>query len=388
MDWEDVCATRRWMPIGRRSDPKAPAEGYQSAMPDGGADRWGQPVRPWLIYDDVRTKLAGLNFGAVDGLVGIDLDFKPGEAPDDAAVAGAKQRLGEIRSALCGLGLRPELSHSGHGMHFFAASDDALLAAIRGMARIPVTLVAGRRKKATAACEIFGGGNAYIAVTDRWIGGSRPGALPILALDALRRILPEWSDRPVSPAPMPHTAPEDEIERLTAILRRVPVPADYDTWLRCVSAALNAGIEYDAIVSWSQTGPNYRPGEIDRKMGHQMRHIGAGWLIRYAQAQGVYVAQRGGRGGDSWGWERRNAALAPAEVQRRSQEFIAAWEAQAAMPTDGDDDGDDLLVLPDYGLFACDGCLDPLPATELRDNLCSLCQRLRVAEGVNVRNLA
>ena len=378
MDWETVCATRRWMPIGRRSDPKAPAEGYQSAMPDGGTDRWGQPVHPWLIYDDVPTKLAGLNFGPVDGLVGIDLDFKPGEAPDDAAVARARQRLGEIRSALSGLGLRPELSHSGQGMHFFAASDDALLDAIRGMARIPVPLVAGRRKKAVAACEIFGGGNAYIAVTDRWVDGSPPGALAFLPLDALRRILPEWSDRPVSPPPAANAArPEDEISRLTAILQRVPVPADYDTWLRCVSAALNSGIDYDAIVGWSQTGSNYHPGEIDRKVGHQMRYIGAGWLIRYAQAQGVYVAQRGGRGGDSGGWERRNAALAPAEVQRRGQEFIAAWEAQAAMPTDDDDDDDVLLVLPDYGLFICDGCLDALPAAELRDNLCRLCHRLR-----------
>ena len=357
MQWAMVLATRRWFPIGRQSDPKAPASGYATDMPAGGENARGYRIRPWMRHHEVPTGMAGLNFGAVDGLVGIDLDFKPGEAPSDDAVDRARQRLGEIRSALTALGLRPELSHSGKGMHFFAMADEPLLTAIKGMARIPVPLVAGRRKKATAACEIFGGGNAYIAVTQRWIGDA-PDELPVLSLDELRRILPEWQGQtqqalaPARPAPRREQHhPEDDATRLWDIMRQCPVPAVYDDWVKIVSIGLRAGISPDAIDAWSQTGPSYRPGEVHAKVGHEMSAPSAGWLIRYAQAHGVQVGrQASGPVTDDDIGRRRDAAF------ERARQEMAEEEAASG--------GD------------CSECGDPTPMRQLIRGKCRLCRHL------------
>ena len=306
----------------------------------------------------------------------MDLDFRPDVAPDADALAAARQRLGEVRSALTALGIPAALSSSGKGMHFFAEAEPALLDAFGNLARVKIVLAKGVKNRDLASVELFGGGNGNLSVTDRWVNG-RPGDLPVISLGDVRRILPEWSDREAPPSglrtTMPATAYPDEIARLTAILQRTPVPGDYDTWVRCVSAAMNCGIDYDAIVSWSQTGPNYQSREIDRKWGHQMRDMTAGWLVSYAKAQGVEIPQSDRRrttGG--WG-ERRDAALSPTEVQRRGREFAEAWKAAQAAQAAADDDDDDDPDWPlddapapapptDYGIVICDGCQAEYPA--------------------------
>ena len=125
MDWDSVCEMRRWMAVGRTSDPKAPAAGYRTDM-DGGTDQWGRPVKPWLRYDDVPTPLAAVCFAPRDGLFAIDLDFRRRPLTPRFSANMAKQRLGEIRSALTALGVPAALSSSGQGMHFFAEAEPAL----------------------------------------------------------------------------------------------------------------------------------------------------------------------------------------------------------------------------------------------------------------------
>ena len=293
MNWLDIQYTPRWFPIGRSTDPKAPAPGYRTDMPSGGVTKNGATVKPWMTYEDVSTELAGLNFGPVNGLIGIDLDFKPGEAPDSAAVPRAKKRLGEVRRALQRLGLPAEKSHSGLGVHLFAEAGGPLLDAIRGKARIPVMLERGAKKKAVAAVELFGGGNAYIAVTDRWLNGE-PNNLPILSLGDLQDILPEWQwETPLMPPSRTarrYPDRETDSERMLKILRECPVPQNYDDWLKAVSAALSAGISPDDVEAWSATGANYKPGEVYAKVGHEMNSPTAGWLVSYARAQGLVVA--------------------------------------------------------------------------------------------------
>ena len=378
MQWSMVLATRRWFPIGRQSDPKAPASGYATDMPDGGENARGYRIRPWMRHHEVPTGMAGLNFGPTDGLVGIDLDFKPGEAPSDDAVDRARQRLGEIRSALTALGLRPELSHSGKGMHFFAVADEPLLTAIKGMARIPVPLVAGRRKKATAACEIFGGGNAYIAVTQRWIGDA-PDELPVLSLDDLRRILPEWQGQqqqalaPARPTPRresPRPEQGDEATRLWDIMRQCPVPASYDDWCKIVSIGLKAGISPDAIDGWSATGPSYRPGEVHAKVGHEMASPGPGWLISYARACGVQVGRQEPATRDEMAVARYRAelerALAERELRDRAKAEVAVERRRSAW-SQALQDLAEAESAPDpgeYGLAACGRCWRDYPVAD------------------------
>ena len=292
MNWNDILDTPRWFPVGRPTDPKAPAPGFRTDNPDG-----------WVYHCDVGTPMAGLNFGPVDGLLGLDLDYKPGEGSDADAAAG-RERLAEIRAGLMELGLPCELSHSGLGMHFFAEADAGLLAAIRGNARVKVRLVAGHARKDVAAVEIFGGGNAYIAVTERWVDYDAPGDLPILSLGALRSLLPEWERQtlagPRAPAPSHQpglAAPavnSDDAMRARQLLAYLPVPSDYDDWLAAVSAFKSAGVSCEEVERWASVGPKYQAGEVARKWGHTLRDPSMGWLVSYARHCGLDIPRSSG----------------------------------------------------------------------------------------------
>lgn len=333
MHWNDILDQRRWFPVGRPTDAKAPAPGFKTDNP-----------ACWLGYDDVQTPMAGLNFGPVDGLVGLDLDYKPGEGTADEA-ALAMRRLGEIRRGLVDLGLTGELSHSGKGMHFFAEADGALLTALRGNARVKVRLVAGRARRDVAAVELFGGGNAYIAVTGRWTDYDPPDTLPVLTLAALRSLLPEWEQQVMAgpgASPPPSVQPglsapspavnADDAMRARQLLACLPVPGDYDSWLDAVSAFKTAGVSMEEVERWSSFGPNYRTGEVARKWGHTLREPSMGWLVSYAQHCGVAVprSQYGGGG----------QAAAPVVVNGLDRDDVrrrlaAADAADAAGPPPG-----------------------------------------------------
>ena len=182
------------MPIGRASDAKAPASGYTIDAPQG-----------WLPRREVTTALAGLNFGPRDGLVGIDLDFKPDLAPDENALTKAKNALGDIARALPGIA---EVSWSGKGLHIFAWGAPDLLEWIgtKSLQRIVIAPGVprpdGKAGKRLAAVEVFGGGNAQIAVSERWVRGRAPTAepLPVLDLAALRDAVGEaWQAQQAQP---------------------------------------------------------------------------------------------------------------------------------------------------------------------------------------------
>ena len=292
--WAQVCESPRWMPIGTARDPKAPAVGYRSNSPAGDVDN---NIQPWLAYGEVYTALAGLNFGPADGLIGLDLDAKPelAQSPDD--VAAGRRLCGVIAN---GLPACPaELSHSGRGVHLFGWADFALIEWLAGVARRPITLVPGRERKAAYALEVFGGGNAYIAVTGRWIAGRSPNAepLPQIRLAELQGLCGElWpaSDQPRLPAPPPAS---DEPNRLLGYLLQIPVPADYDDWLKLASAAVNAGIAAAQVEAWSAGGRSYKPGEIMRRAAKDtlLGRPSAGYVVEVAKAHGVDVRRGGGR---------------------------------------------------------------------------------------------
>ena len=184
--WRQIEQQRRWMPVGRPDDPKAPAPGWQSDRPHN-----------WMRFSDVRTALAGLNFGWADGLIGVDLDFKPGLAGSEQDLERAKRLLGHIRAGLSDAGLPVELSYSGKGLHYFGWADDDLMQAFRDreLTRFKHTLVPAPppEGKDVAGLEVYGGGNSYLSVTGRWVVA--PAELPIISLSLLDSLFPAgWRD--------------------------------------------------------------------------------------------------------------------------------------------------------------------------------------------------
>ena len=305
--WWDVRAERRWMPIGRQDDPKAPAYGYATNRPDGGVDEKGRQYMPWMPAAQVSTPMAGLNFGPVDGLVGIDMDYKPKLARDKESKKRAHQRMGEIKTGLLALGLKPELSHSGVGRHFFAMADAELLAELkRRGARSKAVIVAGERgKKEVAAVEMFGGGNAYIAVTWNWEDGE-PDELPVLTLEQLLRVVPEWKPAESgqhagqqsfgSWPPSGAAFREDDVEYATRVLLETEPPDDYGDWVKVLGAAKASGVSLEDADRWSRAGAKYQPGEVDQRWsGLGGNGVSIGTLVDFAKSQGVDVRRRGNK---------------------------------------------------------------------------------------------
>lgn len=284
--WSDVQAQRRWMPIGRADDPKAPAEGYKSNAPAG-----------WLRRLDVRTPLAGINFG-FGGLLALDFDMKP-----ELLDANGRAAIGaEFRRVMDALPGPIEVSHSGNGAHLFAIPDADLAAELADVARKPYVLARHKGEKGystAAAVELFGCGNAYIAATESWVGERVPsGALPVIApahlwsvLDALPVVAKptEARRRNASQMPMPTPPPgayADAYAKLAPVLSQIPVPGDYFEWLGLVSSLASAGFGEAEIETWSAGGPSYVKGEVARKWGHL--------LAKYSPATAIAAAQDAG----------------------------------------------------------------------------------------------
>lgn len=332
LTWNDIENQRRWMPVGRPTDAKAPALGYKT-----------DDDTNWVEARYIKTPLAGLNFGPVDGLIGVDLDFKPDEAGSESDLEQAKLLLGGVKSGLLGAGLLCEVSYSGNGAHFFGLADDALMALFRDResVKINVPLVRGKDKKAVAAVEVFGGGNAYIAVTRKWV--TQPSVLRPITRALLNELLPVLSEdaaqrRLTNPAtPQSGRKPQqDDVMRLQTLLLQIPVPADYDGWLKLASAAVNAGVSADVVEAWSATGAGYRRGEVTERArkGQMLREPQAGYLVSVAKGEGLAEPRCERRGGGVVFGRPADAG----EVKPAFADLDTQPPTPAPMPV-GDDDG-------------------------------------------------
>lgn len=292
--WGDVLRDKRHMPMGRAAykqpdgrvvpaDPKAPARGFRNN------DR-----RCWLAYADC-AKPAAVNFGVAEmDLAGIDLDLKPERMPDAATEERCRAVLNGLvkRFRLC----PRERSQGGQGVHIFGAPDLALAEYLTtlGKATLDIVLALSPAGRPAAQVEIFGGGNASITLTENWLKSFDADApLPVIALSELQDALSEYWPRAVvvrSAPPTPRAERErpSDYERALAISKVAPVPADYHDWSDVASAFSNAGMSDDEIDDWSSRGANYKSGEIHRKRGRWKRQgFSMGWLVRWAQANGV-----------------------------------------------------------------------------------------------------
>ena len=318
MEWQDIEQQLRWMPLGRKGDLKAPAEGYKTNDPSN-----------WMRRGEVTGELAGLNFGKQVGqdappfdLVGIDLDFKPELAPDEATLQDAKTRLNACLQGLPGL---VEVSQSGKGRHIFGVPDAQLRGWVGKTARKTVPLAAGvteyrglPNKKACAAVEVFGGGNAQIAVTDRWGKGRGPQAgesLPEITLVALAGVLGDLMPKPMQKrvgggpgarvgrvgvagkvgddgAWRPHgqVVDQDVCDELAEVAQALQLPGDYETWWRLGAAAHAGGMTESEFDAWSARSPNYTAGAVatlwrslDKGPESGQTPIGVGTLLHWAK---------------------------------------------------------------------------------------------------------
>lgn len=278
MNWAEIELQRRWMPLGRPEDAKAPAPGYRTNQPDG-----------WMLRRDVNGAMAGVNFG-FGGLLGLDFDMKPDLLED----AGPIWEV--FRTVLQALPGPVERSYSGNGAHLFAIPDAALEAELRQVARKPYVLEWHKGDKGwrpAAAVELFGCGNAYIAVTDHWLKSRMPSELPVISGDLLWAVLDAL---PVKEKPKTRKgrsgagAPKSRdsaYDKLMPVLAQLPVPGEYMEWLGMVSSLKAAGFSQMEVEDWSSNGPAYKAGEVYLKWDHTLSEYTAGTAIAAAQDAGL-----------------------------------------------------------------------------------------------------
>lgn len=67
-------------------------------------------------------------------------------------------------------------------------------------------------------------------------------------------------------APMATAPPPPATVEAASALNAIPVPQDYDDWLRLLIAAHRAGLPEAVIDAWSSRGAKYRPGEVTERL--------------------------------------------------------------------------------------------------------------------------
>jgi hypothetical protein len=86
----------------------------------------------------------------------------------------------------------------------------------------------------------------------------------------------------------PERSAAAEIERATAALWAIPVPADRDSWWRICGSALAEGLDEGEILAWSEAGPNFSRTDARATIRSLARRTatGRGSLFAIARAAG------------------------------------------------------------------------------------------------------